>query len=43
MQFAQKTGISKNNALKIQNIERIVNKFKAVTTGFLDENIDALL
>jgi len=43
MQFAQKTGVSKNKALKIKDTEDIVRKFKAVATDFIGENIDKFL
>ncbi len=43
MQFAQKTGVSKNKALKIKDTDDIVNKFKAVASDFLGENIDKFL
>ena len=43
MQFAQKTGVSKNKALKIKDTEEIMRKFKAVAADFLGENIDKLI
>ena len=43
MQFAQKTGVSKNKALKIKDSEENIRKFKIAAAEFLGENIDHLL
>nr|MDU9043327.1 hypothetical protein [Candidatus Electrothrix aestuarii] len=43
MQFAQKTGVSKNKALKIKDSEENIRKFKMAAAEFIGENIDHLL
>ncbi|MCI5123397.1 MAG: hypothetical protein D3925_02700 [Candidatus Electrothrix sp. AR5] len=43
VQFAQKTGVSKNKALKIKDSEENIRRFKAAASDFIGENIDHLL
>ncbi len=43
LQFAQKTGISKNKALKIKDSEENIRRFKEAAADFIGENIDHLL
>jgi hypothetical protein len=43
VQFAQKTGVSKNKALKIKDSQENIRKFKAAAADFLGESIDHLL
>lgn len=43
LHFAQKTGVSKNKALKIKDSEENIRKFKAAAEDFIGENIDHLL
>jgi len=43
VKFAQKTGVSKNKALKIKDSEDNIRKFKIAAEEFIGENIDRLL
>lgn len=43
MQFAKKTGVSRNKALKIKDSEENIRKFKLAAAEFIGESIDHLL
>ena len=43
LQFAQKTGISKNKAIKIKDSEENIRKFKGAAAEFIGESIDHFL
>ncbi len=42
MNLASKTGVSKSKASKIPDTDELVNKFKALASDLIGENIDNL-